>query len=236
MDLRLFEKLLDLIYPPVCFNCGLKLSNHGSFFLCEYCSQEIDFIRKPVCRICGSPGIEGTCIRCLGVTRSFSSAFSSCEYHGVVSEGIKLFKFGGNLWLAETLCRIFEVGLREHPELAASDLIVPVPLSRHRRKTRGFNQSEILASHASKVLKKPVSKGNLIRIKNSVPQTELSAGSRAKNVKGIFAVRKPEEIEGRAVLLVDDVFTTGSTVNECAVRLVSSGARSVKVYTLSRRC
>ncbi len=229
------ENILDIIYPPLCVCCGVKLSRHGLFFICPDCARGITYIKKPYCFVCGYPGKSGKCRKCQTQDYFFSSARSSCSYEGPAAEAVRAFKFGKNLWLSTTMGKILKNGLFECPELASADVIVPVPLSRVREKQRGFNQSEILARFAGDFLQKPVSSRNLSRVKNSSPQTELSAAERVENVKGIFALRHLPEFDGREVLLIDDVFTTGSTVNECSRTLLASGALRVRVFTLARR-
>lgn len=114
------------------------------------------------------------------------------------------------------------------------DVIVPVPLHRERLRQREFNQSLLLADHIGRVLGIPVSYTNLIRTTPSPPQTTLSKKSRLKNLRGAFALQYPREIIKKRVLLIDDVFTTGATVNECAKSLRKAGSSDVLVLTLGR--
>lgn len=233
--MSLISSFLDLIYPPLCCLCGAKLSNHNLFFLCAGCAENIEYVKKPVCRVCGLPGLRDTCGECVGKEYSFSRARASFIYSGAGAEVVKLFKYGKNLWLSKTIEKLFREGLKENPGLSSADIIVPVPLARLREKERGFNQSEILARAAAEKLEKAVSVKNLMRRKNALPQTGLSARERRRNISGIFHVRKREEFSGKEVLLVDDVFTTGSTANECAKELLNAGAGGVNVFTLARR-
>ncbi len=233
--MTLASSLLDIIYPPLCCSCGVKLSNHNRFFLCRDCAGEIKYIRKPVCPACGFPADGFECENCVRADYSFNTARASCVYGGVAAEAVKLFKYGKNLWLSKTLERLFREGLREFPEISSPDVIVPVPLSRVKEKERGFNQSEILSHAAGRMLNVRVSIKNLVRVKHSVPQTELSGSLRRENVRGIFAVKNKGEFEGGEVLLIDDVFTTGSTVNECSRELLRAGARRVNVFTLAKK-
>ncbi|MFQ5801790.1 MAG: ComF family protein [Candidatus Methylomirabilales bacterium] len=113
------------------------------------------------------------------------------------------------------------------------DAVVPVPLHRKRERERGFNQAEILASVVARRLRRPVLRKTLQRIRPTLPQTGKPR-ERARNVRGAFAVGNPAKIKNRSLLLVDDVLTTGATVNECAKVLMKAGARGVLVYTLAR--
>jgi len=120
------------------------------------------------------------------------------------------------------------------PENLETDLIMPVPLHSARLRTREFNQSLLLADQVARHLTRPVSANNLIRKVATDPQTTLSRQARMRNLRKAFAVRKPHEIVDRRILLIDDVFTTGTTVNECAKTLKKAGAASVTVLTLAR--
>lgn len=233
--MSIISSFLDLIYPPLCCLCRERLSNHNLFFLCGECAGKIEYVRKPVCSVCGLPGTRGRCGECDGKNYSFTRARASCLYSGSAAEVVKLFKYGKNLWLSKTVEKILGEGLDEKPELSSADVIVPVPLARAREKERGFNQSEILSRAAGRKLEKKVSVKNLIRFKNTPPQTSLPADERRKNISGIFRVKDRREFSGREVLLIDDVFTTGSTANECSKELLSAGARRVNVLTLARR-
>jgi ComF family protein len=120
------------------------------------------------------------------------------------------------------------------PENLKTDLIMPVPLHSTRLRTREFNQSLLLADQVARHLTRPVSADNLIRKVATDPQTTLSRQARMRNLRKAFAVRESHEIIDRRILLIDDVFTTGTTVNECAKTLKRAGAASVTVLTLAR--
>ena len=114
------------------------------------------------------------------------------------------------------------------------DVIIPVPLSLARLRNREYNQSLLLADRLSQARNIPFSYDNLVRTRETAPQTELSRAVRLKNLRRAFAVRRPADITGQRILLVDDVFTTGTTVNECAKALRKAGAADVYVCTLAR--
>jgi ComF family protein len=128
------------------------------------------------------------------------------------------------------MARGCEEFLNRHPV----DLIVPVPLHPKRLRWRGFNQSVLLAREVSRAYDLPMNPFILVREKETSPQTQLSEEERRKNVRRAFSVRSAESLDGKAVLLVDDVYTSGATVNECSRILVQSGAREVYVLTLAR--
>lgn len=123
------------------------------------------------------------------------------------------------------------VALQQPPDV---DLLMPVPLHPSRLREREFNQSLLLADRLNRRLRLPLSYDNLIRVRPTQPQTELNRAARLKNLRRSFVVQRPEEVTGRRILLVDDVLTTGTTVNECAKALRKAGASDVYVGTLAR--
>ena len=114
------------------------------------------------------------------------------------------------------------------------DLVIPVPLHRTRLRHRGFNQALVLAHGVSERFSVPLLYDNLARLRSTLPQVELSGTARAENVKGAFGLIRPSEVREKRVLLIDDVFTTGATMNECAKTLKEAGAAAVTVFTLAR--
>jgi ComF family protein len=142
-----------------------------------------------------------------------------------------LFKYRGQVALATPLARLMIARL---PPIHAVDLVMPVPLHANRLREREFNQSLLLADRISRHLGTSVSCANLVRITASPPQTSLSRRDRLKNLRGAFDLRRPGAITGKRILLIDDVFTTGSTVNECAKTLRKAGSEDVFVVTLGR--
>lgn len=162
---------------------------------------------------------------------SYTRAWTLYPYTSPLRDAICLFKYRGKVSLASALGALMTEQL---PLLGRLDVIMPVPLHRERLRQREFNQSLLLADHIGRVLGIPVSYTNLIRTTSSPPQTTLSKKSRLKNLRGAFALQYPDEIIKKRVLLIDDVFTTGTTVNECAKSLRKAGSSDVLVLTLGR--
>jgi ComF family protein len=150
----------------------------------------------------------------------------------VLEQAIRLYKYRGHPTLAAPLAKLALVWRERMPP---ADLIVPVPLHPARLRQREFNQALLVADHLAQALQVPLSCEHLVRIRATRPQTELDRAERTRNVRHAFAVRHSPELEDRRVLLVDDVLTTGATVNECARALRRAGAASVTVLTLARR-
>jgi ComF family protein len=120
--------------------------------------------------------------------------------------------------------------LRMHP----ADVLIPVPIHRARRRKRGFNQAELIAELLSRILSIPVSSGNLLKTKNTIPQTGLTGKCRPINLKNSFSVLTPSTLVGKSIILVDDVRTTGATLDACAIELQNAGIKKISAFTLAR--
>jgi ComF family protein len=205
----------------------------------------IDVLSEPWCARCGVP-ISGAvtqatvCGRCRKSAPSFGKARAVARYRSSDSDGadplssiLRRHKYG----LDQSLIRALTECLGERVLLDANDydVIIPVPLHWRRLYWRGFNQAALLARALAHKMALPVDASSLLRTRATVPQTAQSSGERRRNIKGAFAVRRPDRVAGKRVLLVDDVITTGATVDECARVLKASGARAVDVFALARR-
>lgn len=238
--------LLDLIFPPFCPVCQQRLDEARRDPLCGVCWQRLERIAAPYCRVCGVPfptlpwgGTDQQppdahlCGRCRRRRPPFSYARAAARYGDVARAAVHAFKFGGRRALASPLGDLLaEMGPRL--PVAAPELLVPVPLHPQRERERGFNQSLLLARRLGRLWKVPVRADVLRRKLATLPQTELTAAERRSNVRNAFALRRPELVQGRHVVLVDDVFTTGSTVTACAVCLKAGGASTVGILTVAR--
>ena len=231
--------LLDLFFPKRCAGCedAWLLSHEGSW--CNDCLNNLPWIEPPLCPQCGRPFVKSPsspdhlCGECLSGTFFFDSARSANVYTGVIRERIHQLKFGRQLHralpLAQLLVRAFE---KASPPPV--DFIVPVPLHIKRLRERGFNQSGLLAGILGHRLHLPVHYAVLLRRQWTKPQTRLKRRERLKNVGNAFEVSNPSELKDCSILLVDDVYTTGTTLNECAKVLKSKGAGQVHALTVAR--
>jgi ComF family protein len=163
----------------------------------------------------------------------FEKARSFGYYEGALREILQQYKYGGLRPLAGPLGDRLAQTLMRHRD-SAWDMVLPVPLHRNRERQRGFNQAGLLAVRVGKLCGIPLGGRDCVRVRDTPPQTGLRAAERRKNVRGAFAVPRPERVRGRRVLLVDDVLTTGATADACARALLEAGARSVWVLTLAR--
>ena len=224
------EGVLDLVYPPFCVVCG-KPDAH---YICSECLENVQYIEAPCCRTCGAPSDTIRCVECRRREFAFESARSAGIYEGVLREAIHELKYSFHAALAEPLGDVMAERFSATMLAGKVDAVVPVPIHRSRMLVRGFNQSEEIARRMCTRISLPVEARVLFQARKTRHQVDLPQDRREGNVKGAFAVREPEKLRSKRVLLVDDVFTTGATLNEAASTLLAAGARSVHVYTLAR--
>lgn len=227
---RALQGLLDLLYPPRCAACGL-----GGVVLCSVCRQGIKPLPTPYCRHCGNVlKVEGVCRSCQYAPLRLSGLRAYSGYQQPLRTCIHRFKYGGNARLSQPLGQFLAQAHRVYG--LRSDVIVPVPLHSERQRQRGYNQAHLLAESCSRELQIPL-QTLLTRIRNTPAQTRLAADERRQNVAGAFrcsAGDGPEAITGRRILLIDDVCTTGATLEACAAPLFAAGARTVWGLVLAR--
>lgn len=229
----MLKALLDIVFPPVCLLCTGRSLKKG---FCEGCGAlvEKERIASPICTVCGIPflsasGIDHACGRCVDEPPSFISARSAFVYEGRVLDAIHKFKYGGDTSLAGPLASLIR-----HSHFAQGfSVVVPVPLHPGRLKQRGFNQSLLIARELSRECRLPLAYNRLRRARDTNQQVGLKAAERKKNVLGAFTLDDAGFFRGKKVLLVDDVITTGATLNECAKVLKRSGAE-VAALTVAR--
>jgi ComF family protein len=225
--------LLALLYPPRCAICDLL----DTSYLCPGCRSQIEAIDGPICGRCGVPLDEpGICGYCRDHPRSFRTARSAGRFSGVLRELIHRFKYTPAKPLADPLADILLGCLLRWRAIGPEhfDMIVPVPIHPLRLRARDYNQSAELARGLGSRIGMPVYCRALRKIRETRPQTTLSARERKTNLRGAFAVVRREGFEGARVLLIDDVMTTGATADECSRTLVEAGAKEVRVLTLAR--
>lgn len=236
--IRYKEELLDLIYPKICFNCGQRISIDYEGYVCADCLKTIRKIDPPFCVSCGrsvSYGIANSkCAECLGQSYYFSKGFTVCLYEGLIKECIHSFKYNSCEYLGSTLCSLMADFAVKYIDIKKIDVITAVPLHWLRLRDRGFNQSAVLAKGLSRRTGILFSDKGLLRIKSAQPQVDLPRQKRFNNVKNIFKVKDKNLFNGKTVLIIDDVFTTGATLNECSKIVMESGAKDVWVFSLAR--
>lgn len=230
-----FSKALDTfddaLYPLdcTCDVCGEELVEDTRYRLCSECIANLPFAKGHICLNCGMPLDDESdyCNRCQNQKSSFMKNRSPLVYDGEVKRMIHKLKFGKKKYIAQTLGALMADKYLESG--MDSEIIVFVPMTESELKKRGFNQAELLAMEVGRRLDIPVLPA-LVKIKDTSQQKELKGKDRASNLEGAFACLF-EQVKGRKILLVDDVFTTGATANECANTLLKAKAREVCVLT-----
>jgi ComF family protein len=247
---RAANSIFSVLFPSDCRICGEPLLNVSRLPVCPDCRARIHRIEGKVCSICServlSPyaenDAEGRCIcpECRRVERPFSRAVAYGSYEGELRELIHLLKYNGVRPAADVLGRLLAQAIAVlDSEFAQEEVVViPVPLYKGKRRQRGFNQAELVAQAALKLRRKteglrPES-DILFRTRETRSQIGLTSHQRRENLRGAFAVLCAEKVNGREVLLVDDVYTTGTTVSECSRVLRRAGAAHVWVATVAR--
>lgn len=219
------------LYPLdcTCDVCGEELVANTRYRLCSDCMEKLPFAKGHRCLCCGVPLADESdyCNRCQYERCAFVKNRSPLVYEGETKKMIYSLKFAKKKYLAETLGALMADEFLDCDMKA--DIIVFVPMTESEQKKRGFNQSELLANEVGKRLNIPVLPA-LVKIKDTKAQKELQGKDRASNLEGAFACVF-EQVKNRTILLVDDIFTTGATANECAKTLLKAKAREVNVLT-----
>lgn len=236
---ELLSAISDIIFPPQCLACAEILNPQEETVFCSSCHEKIRFINGSICPVCGmaffnSPAENHICGNCLEDRPYYTRARAVAAFETVILDAIHKFKYGRNVVIGDCLGS-FMAGY-SFPDIVFAEysLIIPVPLHIKKLRERRFNQSLLLANALGKKHKIPVNFSLLKRHKFTLTQTGFNKTEREKNIKGAFSITNKEEIDNKDIILVDDVYTTGATVNECAKTLKKGGAKNIAVLTLAR--
>ncbi len=253
----LAKSLINLIYPLHCASCGRHIESVNEHGACDFCLKQIKRNPLPYCPSCGrawsghfsempdhpmSPAQEiqepeNVCPECRKIRPYFSSAYSACLYEGSLKELIHKFKYDNRRTLSGIFTAIMLDFIKDNPGIIKGiDAITFVPLHKKRALVRAFNQSELLARLIGTKLGIPVI-GCLEKTRATRNQNELSREDRLVNLEGAFRISakiKPDAVKGAGMLIIDDVMTTGTTLNETSRALMGCGAKSVRCLTLAR--
>jgi len=229
---ELINSFLDFIYPPHCLVCGRYLSEKERD-VCEGCWNNLGTIPDPFCPVCRS-FLHKTEIRCSICSEDLNLLYvkSLGVFDDFYKELIHRFKYKGKLSLGKNLSRKLAKEIEKDQRFSGFDLLIPVPLHPARKRERGSNQSEIIGGIISGELNVPFSIDVLKRVKNTKDQTKLNEEQRKENVKDAFEVSFSGSVKDKKIILVDDVITTGATLNECARILKNNGAKKIVGVTL----
>ena len=215
---KILEKIINIIYPQTCSICG-KLNVNA---LCNKCSKKLEeeyFFEKDNYQ--------------KEAEKNFIEHYYFFRYKDLIRRQIISLKFNERPYISQTITYFLKKMKKSFEKLKIYDIIVVVPVSKKRKKERGYNQSELLAKAISKTLKIPIAKNVLVKIKNTVPQSSLNKEQRAENAKGVYSASNYIKIRDKKILLIDDIYTTGSTLNECANALVKKGIKREKISVLT---
>lgn len=235
---KLIQGSLDLLFPPRCLYCESYLDAEEKVsHLCSSCLDDISTIKSPLCTRCGvgfssGVGSDHLCGNCIQTQPPYQVARSVVFFTPVARYLLHRLKYHSDTTVVPAIQSI--IGGPGQTSIVNVDLVLPVPLHINRLRQRGMNQSLILARLFFPKDHDSIQCGHLVRTRDTVPQTTLNGEKRRKNLRGAFRVEKPAALLDKSVCLVDDVLTTGTTVEECARTLVRAGAKDVKVLTFAR--
>lgn len=235
---KILSSLIDILYPlkSKCVFCGSMSADIGDAGLCGYCISLLPYISGRTCIKCGRPMQDeytgSICPECASKHIYFDGGCTVFEFSGILQSGLYRLKYGCETQLAEAFGKLMAAdAIKMGWDI---DLIVPVPLHPERFSERGFNQSWLLSTVIGREWGVDSSDRVLERIRHTPSQTTLSGKMRLLNVRGAFAVTNKAKIQGKSILIVDDIMTTGSTLNECSRMLKTAGAS--RVYCLTAAC
>lgn len=230
---NLFDKLFSIPFPDTCIVCGKPVEQH--LYACNKCEDEINYINTAFkCRTCLSflyNAENGMCGNCLLEKPEYERLISCVKYTGRVKNSMQAYKFRNrpdyHLGFSKLACEVLD------KDGDYFDAVVCMPLSKKSLKERGYNQSALIAKRIADFFEVPFFEDLLIKTKETKRQSELKLDDRKKNIKGAFTTSQPERINGLRILLVDDIFTSGSTMREAA-RVLSPHTDSIIAFTIAR--
>ena len=214
--MNFINSALDYFFPPICGMCGEINEN----YICNNCYENIKKIKK--------------CVINEYNNRNFSKHLYIFRYEGIIRNKIIEYKFEDKGYLYKMFAKIILSDKKPCNFIKKYDVIIPVPISKKRKKKRGYNQSELVANELAQKLNQDIWTDIIIKKKDNKPQSELNKLERIKNVEDIYEINKPIEVKNKKVLLLDDIYTTGSTVNEIARKLKQNQTQEIGVITLAK--
>jgi ComF family protein len=211
------KMLINLIYPKVCGMCG-EISKND---ICNKCKVKIKKWQQNKKHIY--------------LTKNFDTHMYIFDYQDIIRQRILQYKFKENTYIYRSFVKIILNDKKICGFLKNYDIIIPVPISKQRKRARGYNQSELIAKEISKKIDNLAFRSDILfKTKNIVPQSSLDKEKRGQNIKGAYCVKNAKFVQNKKILLLDDIFTTGSTVNECSRVLKLEGTKEIGVLTLAK--
>lgn len=216
--INIFQKLLDLIYPQVCGICG-KLNSKS---ICNKCRIKLEKEYK-----FQTDNYEDD------LSKNFIEHNYFFKYQNEIRSLILALKFQEKPYVYKTITYFLKNMQKSFENLKKYDIMIIVPISNQRKKDRGYNQSELVAREISKIINIPIAKNILFKTKNTIPQSSLNKQQREKNAKGAYGVANITKLYNKKILIIDDIYTTGNTVNECANILIKKGTKRANIGVLT---
>ncbi|MBU2567416.1 MAG: ComF family protein [Elusimicrobia bacterium] len=241
---KIIIRAMDFVFPTVCPGCGKFIADGDAGegkIVCGECFEKIKYVDGKICLKCGLPCPGDSCPGdlCDSCEKPRTEIYytylrGACVYNENLSGYISSFKYRGKEYLSEFLGNILNGYLEKHPEMTKVDAVVPVPLHWRKWLARGYNQSELLSARVAKRFNIKLDPGMLERKRWTRPQAKLTRQERFKNTDGAFEIKSGRQTAGKNILLIDDVSTTGETINQCAMALKNKGAGNVYGLVVAR--
>lgn len=236
---KIFNNLLDIFYPSnlKCVVCNREISaGVTDNYFCKECYKKLPIISGKTCLKCGEPlnSQAKYCLRCKNTTFNFTKAHAFGVYEGNLKELIHNFKFNNKPYLYKSLAHMLVLTyILQIKSKNKIDAVTYVPMHKNRLKERGFNQCELLANEFCKKTNLPLLKNLLIKTRHTKSQANLSMKDRKVNLINAFEITNKDIVQGKNILLIDDIFTTGSSCEECSIVLKKFGANQIIVLTVA---
>ena len=226
-------------FPRVCFACNTDLPSQETALLCSSCQAQLLTPGPLICQRCGVvlPSGGAHCFACRGSKEQKYKCKvirSSFVFNTSSRALVHALKYKGADYVANYMGHLMAQRYPHLPELAGAEVVIPVPLYPSRTRKRGYNQSELLARAFAKEIPLSCNTTCLVRTRDTQSQTKLDRKGRLENMTGVFTCVRPEDVHNKIVLLIDDVATTGATLEGCAIALRQAGAKRVMAYTFAR--
>lgn len=231
---QFFETAITFLFPAQCKVCEKDIGLNSIPYLCVGCWDSLEIVTPPWCEICGIQNVEGVCNLCATTPPRFGKLRTVAFYDAILQKIIHLYKFEKRRSLAKHLSYMMIKHQPKDCNFKEYDYILPIPLHKTRLRERGFNQSALIAQGISNELGIEICTNALVRSKNTTPQSSLTRDARQSNIVGAFDIKNRNHIKGKRILILDDVFTTGATVNEAVNMLWNEDPVEIDVLTLAR--
>lgn len=232
---RWLAPLITFVFPAKCRRCETPMGVGQVPYLCDACWEQIELLKPPWCQICGLPRWRPICADCREHPPLFRKLRAIAFYEPTLREAIHLMKYEKKQIISKHLIQLLQAHFPQDLASTDYDFLLPIPLHTNRFRQRGFNQAEQIAQGIAQVWGVPVRTDIFFRIRDTAPLSSLgSHEERMKNIAGAFEVGSPDLIQDRKILLIDDIFTTGTTIHEALKVLQVANPDCVDVLTLTR--